>query len=188
MKFLKWALIALGVLGLLIVFLGIPYMREQTKKHSPQKTGTYAQDGLNLSVAYSSPFKKGRVIFGNLVPYDAVWRTGANEPTTFTTETEITIVDKTLPAGTYSLWTRPEKEEWTVMFNTEIPDWGVTLSSGGRETPYDPEYDAVKVTVPVSVLSREQESFLIDFEKSEYLYLTFSWDRTQVKVPINAKP
>ncbi|MEO1013239.1 MAG: DUF2911 domain-containing protein [Bacteroidota bacterium] len=188
MKFLKWFLIVIAALVLLVVFVGIPYMREQTKKHSPQKTSSYKQDGLDLSVAYSSPFKKGRVIFGDLVPYGAVWRTGANEPSTFTTATEIKLVDKVLPAGKYSLWTIPQKEQWTVMFNSEIPDWGVTITSGGTETPYDPTYDAVRITAPVASIPMEQESFLIDFEKAEHLSLILSWDRTQVKIPINLKP
>ncbi|MEM9143905.1 MAG: DUF2911 domain-containing protein, partial [Bacteroidota bacterium] len=153
--------------------------------HSPQKSASYTQDGLDLSVEYSSPFKKGRVIFGELEPYGVVWRTGANEPTTFRTTTEINIVDKPLPAGTYSLWTRPGKEQWTVMFNSEIPDWGVSLSMEGAKAAYDPAQDAVKITVPVRTLPKPQERFLIDFEQGDPLYLTLSWDRTLIKIPIN---
>ncbi|HMB65134.1 MAG TPA: DUF2911 domain-containing protein [Eudoraea sp.] len=185
MKALKWILTIVVVLGLLIVFVGMPYMRKETKKHSPQKTATYTRNGLDLSVSYSSPFKKGRVIFGELVPYGKVWRTGANEPTTFTTATDLKIIDKSLAAGTYSLWTIPNKSAWKILFNKEVPDWGVTLSSGGRETTRDPAMDAVEVEVPVTGLSDIEESFTIDFEGADQTYLNLSWDTTKVRVPLS---
>ena len=185
MRILKWILIVLAALLLLFFFIGMPYLREQTKKHSPERTSTYAQDGFDLTVSYSSPFKKGRVIFGELVPYDVVWRTGANEPTTLETNTDIRIIDKSIPAGKYSLWTKPGKESWMVMINKEVPDWGVTISSGGRETTRDPEQDIVQVEVPVEKLTNPSESFTIDFEDGEQLYLRIYWDLTQVRVPLN---
>lgn len=185
MKVLKWILIIVVVLGLLIVFVGMPYMRKETKKHSPQKTATYTRNGLDLSVSYSSPFKKGRVIFGELVPYGNVWRTGANEPTTFTTATDIKIIDKPLAAGTYSLWTIPNKTAWKIIFNKEVPYWGVTLSSGGRETTRDPAMDVVEVEVPVTGLSGIEESFTIDFDGADQTYLNLYWDTTKVRVPIS---
>ena len=129
--------------------------------------------------------KKGRVIFGELVPYNAVWRTGANEPTTFTTGTNIKIGSDKLPAGTYSLWTKPNADSWRVMFNKEVPGWGVTILSGGAKTTRNPEQDVVSVEVPTEKLATPQESFQIDFEDSDKTYLTLSWDDTKVKVPIN---
>ncbi|NAS11302.1 DUF2911 domain-containing protein [Poritiphilus flavus] len=185
MKILKWIVGVLVVLGLLFFFVGMPYLRQQTKKHSPEKTAVYNKNNLDLSVTYSSPFKKGRVIFGELVPYDVVWRTGANEPTTFTTTTEIKIIDKPLPAGTYSLWTKPNREQWLIIFNEDIPDWGVSISSGGRETTREPGSDVVQVEVPVSSLTTAEESFTIAFEEDSQLYLSLFWDTTKVSVPIN---
>ena len=185
MRILKWILIVLAALILLFYFIGMPYLREQTKKHSPERTSTYVQDGFDVTVNYSSPYKKDRVIFGELVPYDVVWRTGANEPTTFETKSDIRVIDKSLPAGKYSLWTKPGKESWMVMLNKEVPDWGVTFSSGGLETTRDPEQDIVQVEVPVMNLTSTSESFTIDFEDGEQLYLRIYWDRTQVKVPLN---
>ena len=145
----------------------------------------YNQDGLDLEVVYSSPIKKGRVIFGELVPYDKVWRTGANEPTTFTTANTIKIIDKELAAGTYSLWTIPGKKSWKVILNKEVPDWGVTLMSGGKETTRNPNEDAIQVAVPVRSLQSIQENLDISFEDSNQLYLTLSWDETGIQVPIN---
>lgn len=185
MKLLKRIGIILVVLVALFFIVGKSYLREQTKKHSPEKVETYVKNGMDLEVKYCSPFKKGRVIFGELVPYDKVWRTGANEPTTFTTAKEIKIADQKLPAGTYSLWTKPNKDSWTVMFNKNVPEWGVTLLSGGKETTRNPENDIVQIEVPTEKLPSPQESFLIDFEGTGNPYLTLSWDDTKVSVPIN---
>lgn len=188
MRVKKWLIgfaIAIALLFLAFKFIAWPYMKEETKKISPQKTETYTQNGYDLSVAYSSPMKKGRVIFGELVPYDAVWRTGANEPTTFTTTSEISIIDKKLPAGTYSLWTIPKQDNWTVIFNNEIADWGVTLLSGGAETTRNPEADVVTVEVPSRPTEAVQESFEILFKSPETLHLSLSWDQVEVLVPIN---
>ena len=184
-KWLMGLLITFGALFLIFKFVAWPYMQGETKKISPQKVATYTQHGMDLSVAYSSPFKKGRVIFGELVPYDAVWRTGANEPTTFTTNTAIKIIDKDLPAGTYALWTIPKKDSWTVIFNSEVPEWGVTLLSGGKETTRNPETDIVKVEVPSHSLSSELENFTISFDEGSPVNLSLSWDKTGIQVPIN---
>ncbi len=188
MRLRKWLIglaIVIGVLFLLFKFVGWPMMKEETKKISPQKTSVYNQNGLDLSVSYSSPLKKGRAIFGELVPFDKVWRTGANEPTTLTTASAIKIIDKELSAGTYSLWTIPSKESWKVILNKEVPDWGVSLISGGKKTTRDPGEDIIQVTVPVHSLSSVKESLDITFKDNDQLYLSLSWDETEIKVPIN---
>ncbi|PCJ98478.1 MAG: hypothetical protein COA50_02185 [Flavobacteriaceae bacterium] len=175
----------LAILILLIVYIGMPYMQEQTKKHSPETTAVYNKNGMDLSITYSSPSKKDRVIFGDLVPYDAVWRTGANEPTTFTTTTDIKIIDKELPAGTYALWTTPKKDSWDIMLNSEIPGWGVTIMSGGKKTTRNPKTNVVQVEVPVETLQQTIEQLTIRFDEHDQLYLTLSWDKTKVSIPIN---
>ena len=91
----------LAVLGLLFAYVGIPMMKKNTKKHSPERTATITQNDLTIDVFYNSPAKKGREVFGNIVPYDQVWRTGANEATTFTTTKDLIIDTETLPAGKY---------------------------------------------------------------------------------------
>lgn len=185
MKILKWILGIVIVLALLFYFVGMPYLKEQTKKNSPEKTATYTQNDLSLSVTYSSPFKKGRVIFGDLVPYNKVWRTGANEATVFVTGTDIKVMGKTLPAGSYSLWTIPRKDNWSVILNKEIPDWGATLASGGSEATRNADEDMLEVQVPTMVLPQSEESFTITFEIEDQLYLSLYWDTTKIKVPIN---
>ena len=188
MKIPKW----LKIVGLLIIglwllfkFVAWPMLQKETKKISTERTIAYTEQGYDLSVTYSSPSKKERVIFGELVPYGVVWRTGANEPTTFTTGTPIKILNNKLPAGTYSLWTKPGPKTWTVMFNEEVPDWGVTLLSGGKETTRNPEKDVVQVEVLSKSLANTQEEFTIAFQDTGLLHLALSWDETIILVPIS---
>jgi len=188
MKILKWILGIVVVLALLLYFVGLPVLKQQTKKISPEKTAYYEENSLTLSVTYSSPSKKGRTIFGELVPYGSVWRTGANEPTRFTTGTPLNIGGQSLPAGEYSLWTIPGKEQWTVIFNSEIADWGVTLLSGGSETTRKPESDALQIIVPVERLPGVVEDFDISFvedDSDKSVFMQLSWDTTRVSVPLN---
>ncbi|WP_430905904.1 DUF2911 domain-containing protein [Maribacter sp. 2-571] len=185
MKFLKWFFIGIMAMGLLGYFVGYPYMKEKTKKHSPQQTTSYKGDGVQLAVTYSSPSKKGRAIFGNLVPYGAVWRTGANEPTTFSTNTDIQIADQKLAKGTYSLWTIPTEEKWTIIFNREVPDWGVTFLSGGTETTRNSEKDALRCEIMPEATKKMVERFTIEFEESPQLAMILSWEETRVRIPFN---
>lgn len=184
MKFPKWVLAVVTVLALAFFLFGRPYLKEQTKKISPEKTATYEKNGMDLKVNYSSPFKKGREIFGALVPYNEVWRTGANEPTTFTTGSKISVGGKNLAAGTYSLWTIPGKETWTFIFNSEIPNWGTTIFSGGKNTSRNADTDVLQLNVPAHQLSQTIESLTIDFEENEQLYLSLAWDKTKLSLPI----
>ena len=188
MKTLKWIGGILIALVLLFYFVGVPILREQTKKNSPEKTAHYEQDGLTLSVTFSSPSKKGRTIFGGLVPYGKVWRTGANEPTRFYTSTNLSVGGANLPAGTYSLWTVPGETQWTVIFNREVADWGVTLISGGKETTRNPESDVIQINVPPESMAEVVENFDISFVSADSdgaLFLQFAWDTTRVRVPLN---
>ncbi len=188
MKFLKRLIISVVVLGALFFFVGLPFLRTQTKKLSPEKTTTYVLKGAELQVKYSSPSRKDRVIFGELEPYGEVWRTGANEPTTFTNSETVKIIDKDLPPGTYSIWTIPDKNSWKVIFNKEVPEWGVTLLSRGRETTRDAEKDVLQVEIPVRELIIPVENFTMLFEDDNQLYLNLSWDTVKIRIPINKYP
>jgi hypothetical protein len=91
-----------------------------------------------VTIYYHRPGVKGREIWGGLLPYDSVWRAGANEPTLFTFSDEVTIEGKKLPAGTYRFVAFPGKSQWTVAFNSEVKNWG---------TMYEAQYDVMKFTV-----------------------------------------
>ncbi len=178
MRILKWTAIIIVALTVLLFGLFM-FMQSQTKKHSPEETIEYNKGDLRLSVYYNRPFKKGRVIFGELVPYGQVWRTGANEPTTFTTNRLIKVEGKALQPGTYSIFTIPGKDEWQVIFNSKKYGWGLKLTG---ESPRDEQYDAAVIAVPVVSLDRVVEQFTIAFDESPDLRLTFAWDQTKVGV------
>lgn len=188
-KLLKVLITSLGIivgLGLLTYFVGFPYLVKQTKKASPEQIVTYKESGLNLQVFYCRPSKKGRDIFAadGLVPFGEVWRTGANEATTFETSSKLIIKDKVLPAGNYTLWTVPGEESWEVIFNKKSYDWGVGWAA---KAAVDRDFDALVVTVPTEVTEQTVEMFTIEFQEMEELYLVLKWDNTQVKIPISAE-
>jgi hypothetical protein len=191
MKKWIWISAVLFVLALLLYFVGIPYLKsmpivQKALRKSPEKTAIYTQNDLSLSVTYSSPSKRGRVIFGELVPYDKVWRTGANKATVFVTATDITVMGNSLPAGSYSIWSIPRKDNWSVIWNKEIPKWGTTYDRNGNTVPLrNPDEDFLEVQVPSMVLPQSEKSFTIAFENEDQLYLTIYWDTTKIKVPIN---
>ena len=106
-------------------------------------------DGVKVTLEYGRPKVNKRTIWGGLVPYDKVWRTGANEATTFTVDKDVMIDGKKLAAGTYGLFTIPAKEEWTVIFNTVAKQWG-----SGR---YDKAKDALRVMVKTKAVEHVEE-------------------------------
>jgi hypothetical protein len=179
-KFFKWVAIIIGIL-IVVLFIAFKYMQSQTKKASPEQTVEYKKQGKDISVFYCRPYKKGREIFGGLVPYGQVWRTGANEATTFETKTELMIAGKSLAAGKYTLWTIPEQKEWTVIFNSKEYGWGVTF---GGMPAREADKDVLQVKVPVQALENRIEQFTISFEDSTDLNLVFAWDKTKVAVPV----
>lgn len=179
-KVLKWVGGILAVL-ILLLFISFKVLQSQTKKNSPEQTVTYTQGDLDLSVFYNRPYKKGREIFGGLEPFGKVWRTGANEATTFTTNKDLSIGGQSLSAGKYTLWTIPEQDEWTVIFNNKQYGWGVDFNA---QASRDPAADALQVKVPVEKLVNVVEQFTIAFEEGVPLKLTLAWDQTKVSVPL----
>lgn len=178
-KIFKWTAIVVAVLAVLL-FVAFKFLQYNTKKNSPEATVEYKKDGIELSVFYCRPSKKGRDIFGGLLPYGKIWRTGANEATTFTTNQALSIGGKTLPAGTYTLWTIPGPSEWTVIFNSKMYGWGVNFNS---EASREPEADVLQVTVPVETLTESTEMFTISFSEPTPS-LVLAWDKTKVSVPL----
>ena len=106
---------------------------------SPAQTVKGKAAGADVTIAYGSPAVKGRTVWGELVPYGKVWRAGANDATTFETSKDIKIEGQTLPAGKYALFTIPEQNEWTVIFNKEPKQWGAYS--------YKADQDALRVKV-----------------------------------------
>ncbi len=172
---------------LILIFIGIfGYAYFSTdlfkKRLSPKDTVEFKLNDLELEVFYNRPSKRERIIFGGLVPYDAVWRTGANEATTFETNRSLKIGKDSLAAGKYTLWTIPSEDNWTVIFNSKQYPWGVDeLMRPMRE----PEFDVVNIEVPVEAIDRVVEQFTIAFDNStDNLSLTMAWDETKISVPL----
>jgi hypothetical protein len=139
-----------------------------------------ASDPLLARVIYSRPLKDGRVIFGDLVPYNEVWRLGANEATEIEFFREVRIGGKKVPKGKYTIYAITAQNQWTVIFNKETDTWGAFK--------YDEKKDIARVTVPVETLEASVEPFTIVFDKAEGVNrLVLAWDKARVAVPIALK-
>lgn len=153
------------------------YQLYQTKKLSPWETVTFDKSNVHIEVGYCRPYAKGRKIFGDLVPYGRWWRTGANETTQIELSRDVIFNGDTLKAGLYSLVTIPEEEEWTIIFNNRIPEWG---------TSYFPQDDELRIKAAVENLPATVEQFTIDFSELDgHNTLIFAWDKTKVTVPFD---
>ena len=152
------------------------------KRLSPKDTVEFRLNDLRLKVFYNRPFKKDRVIFGGLVPYGQVWRTGANEATTFSANQDLRIMGFLVPQGEYTLWTVPGDSSWKVMFNTKDYKWGVDEN---MKPMWDPNYDLLELDIPVEALDSVVEQFTISFDNTtDNLKLTMVWDKTKIAVPL----
>jgi len=134
-------------------------------------------DNAVIRVIYSRPKKNGREIFGKLVPYDKVWRTGANEATEIKFYQDVEFGGKKLKAGTYSLFTIPGKKEWTIILNSDLDYWGAYS--------YNDKNDVLRMSVPAMELNSTVENFTIQFENKgdKEGIMNLAWDKTVVKVP-----
>lgn len=172
------------VFGVIIALIAISFvgLRLYTKSFSPQETARYETQGFDISVVYSRPYKNDRIVFGELVPYDQVWRTGANEATIFTTNAALQVQGEVLPAGSYSIFTIPGEDEWEIIFNTDTGQWGVSPLDGMANR--DPGKDILNVTVPSISTQDVFEQFTITFdEMGDDINLIMMWDQTMVVVP-----
>lgn len=136
--------------------------------------------GATLSVKYSRPAVRGRVIFGGVVPWNQVWRTGANAATIFTTSADLLMGGTTIPAGSYSLWTIPSSAAWTLIVNKNTGQWG---------TNYDPQYDLAKLDMQVAALDALIERFTIEISPKGETEgtLTLAWEGTRAWVAFSRK-
>lgn len=179
-KFFIFSLIGIAIIAAIVAFIGFMQLKN-TKSFSPEEEVVFNQDDLTIKVFYNRPSKKGREIFGGLVPYEEVWRTGANEATTFDTNKDLNIEGKTLRAGKYSLWTIPREVTWTIIFNSEHGQWGVN-SQG--EPNRNPQLDVLQVDVHAVQQDQLFEQFTIAFDKTgDDAEMVLMWDNTLVSVP-----
>jgi hypothetical protein len=181
---MKTLLINIGIIVLLIIGAWVGFL-QTTKSKSPEADVIYKANDMAIHIYYNRPFKKGREIFGGLVPYGKVWRTGANEATVFETKSDLSINGKTLKAGKYSLWSIPNEQTWTLIFNSEYGQWGINLINGDANR--DPKNDILSIEAPVLIQDKEFEQFMISVKNNgEELELILIWDKTLVSIPFMA--
>ncbi len=175
MKTPKTLLLALtGLLSTTLV------LQAQVKTAAPSPASKLDQvvGVTNFTVEYSRPSVKDREIYGGLVPYDEIWRTGANAPTKLSYDSEITFGDETVPAGDYVLFTIPGEKEWTVILygDAKVANTGA----------YDEKNDVARVTVTPTALAEPVESFTIGFDdlRDDSATLFLDWANLRVPVPI----
>ena len=164
----------------LLSLLCIVGINAQEKKEAP-KSPKASTESKQVKVSYGQPSKRGRVIFGELVPYGEVWRTGANEATEITFKKDVMIGGKEVKSGTYTLFTIPQKEKWTIILNSELKQWGA----------YDYDKikakDVLKTDVPVKKVPLQEKLTFTLTDISDGVTLGIAWDETAVYLPINFK-
>jgi len=136
--------------------------------------------GKTIKTDYSSPRMKGRKIYGDLVPFGQVWRTGANEATTFVTSSDLMVGGKAVPAGSYTIFTVPTTGKWTLIVNKKTGEWGI---------PYKYESDELaRIDMKVSKLPSPLEDFTISYAKTgSSCTMQIDWESTRASVDISAK-
>ncbi|HET7233562.1 MAG TPA: DUF2911 domain-containing protein [Longimicrobium sp.] len=143
---------------------------------SPRDSAVADVGGAHLAVDYGRPFKRGRVIFGNVVPWGEVWRTGANAATGFTTTRDVVIGGQAVPAGRYTLWSLPTQQGWKLIVNRQTGQWG---------TEYDAAQDLVRIDMQTRKLATPVEEFTIVLEPNGAGgILRLQWDDTEAFVPV----
>ena len=170
----------LSVLALGIVMCSVDAQTLRTPAPSP--TQNLKQDFAlsTVEISYSRPAVKQRKIFGDLVPYGKVWRTGANQATTISFGEEVTFGDKKVPAGKYGLLTIPNTGEWTVILTKQLDVTGPSA--------YKQDQDVARVTITPDEMPFGIESFMMVFDNitPSSMDLIMLWDKTAVRVPIKS--
>jgi hypothetical protein len=166
---------------LAFLFTTLAFAQMGGSRPSPPASATCdLGSGKTIKTDYSSPRMKGRKIYGELVPYGKVWRTGANEATTFVTSADVNVGGKHVPAGSYTIFTVPNQDKWTLIINKKTGEWGI---------PYKYESDELaRVDMKVSKLPSPVENFTISYEKSgSGCVMNVDWETTRASVNLTAK-
>ena len=163
------------VRGLDFAGLGKSFAARSLGTLSPPDSVRARVAGTSIAVWYSRPSMRGRVIFGNVVPWNQVWRTGANQATIFETGADLVVAGTTVPAGKYSLWTLPSPGGWKLIINKNTGQWG---------TDYDAQYDLARLDMKVESLKQPVEQFTIAIEpKGKGGVLRLEWEKTRASIP-----
>ena len=177
MTTLRFALAAACITSLSLGAVAVS--RADKERASPHAEASATIGGKKITITYGRPHKKGREIWGGLVPWDKVWRTGADEATTLTTDSDITLGTLKVPKGTYALFTIPsQKRSWQLIVNKNPKQWG--------SFSYDPKDDLGKTEMKVGSGAEPVEQFTISIEPNgaKKATLKLAWDDLLASVPI----
>jgi len=164
--------ISLALLSICVLFSAAVMAQEKedkSKRPSPPAKAEGSADGAKIVIDYSKPSAKGRKMLGGNEPYGKVWRTGANEATTFDVDKNVKVEGKELPKGKYALFTIPGENEWTIIFNKTANQWGAY--------DYKEADDALRVTVKAGKTDKFVETFNISVEGGK---VVLQWENTKV--------
>jgi hypothetical protein len=165
---------------LLMTILAAAQQDKNKRPSPPANAQCQFSDGKTIKVDYSSPRAKGRKIFGDLVPYGKVWRTGANEATSFVTDANLTAGGKDIPAGSYTIFTVPNADKWTLIVNKKTGEWG---------TPYKYESDELaRIDMATSKTSSPVENLTIAFDqKGDTCSMRVEWENSRAQTDFAEK-
>jgi len=173
---------SVGILFLFIISLfclDFQAFSQETLKPRPSPLGlvTMKFEDSYVKITYGRPHMRGRKIFGDLVPYGQVWRTGANEATEITLSKNVKINGDEVAAGTYTIFTIPNEKKWTLILNSELGQWGAYR--------YNPDLDVYKFELDARENETAYEAFTIEFEqKTKTTNILLLWERARVSIPI----
>ncbi len=157
------------------------FAQQQKPPLSPPGEATVKfDDGKAVTIKYSRPSMRGRKIYGGLVPFGQVWRTGANDATSLTTDTDLDIGGTTVPKGSYTIYTLPGQNNWQLIVNKQTGQWG---------TEYDQKQDLARIPMKVGQLPSGLEIFTIALDKTgqSAAVLKLDWENTTASVNISEK-
>jgi hypothetical protein len=154
-----------------LLFLSVSGFSQERK--SPHDTVSTK----DVTVTYGRPYKKGRVVFGTLVPYGEVWRLGADEATTISFAKDTRFGDSNIPAGTYTLFAIPEENEWTLILNSVLGQWGAFSYEKNKDK------NIARFNIPATHLDSPIQQLTIRFEDEELMVI--EWDTVRVLIPIS---
>ncbi|MDX1671091.1 MAG: DUF2911 domain-containing protein [Balneolaceae bacterium] len=155
-----------------------PEEPDPRRRKSPIAIASVKHENTYVKVVYGQPYKRGREIFGDLIPYDEVWRTGANEATELTTTGPIRFAGKRVEPGTYTLFTIPREDQFTVILNKELGQWGAF--------EYDQSHDLLRTEVPTYRTDDVTEVFTIRFSDivNDSTSIVMNWNQTRIEIPV----
>ena len=172
-------LVLLTTAAALVCAVAAPLAAQAQAPASPPAKVTAKIGAATVTIDYSRPSMRGRKIMGGLVPFDKVWRTGANKATHLITDAALTIGTLAVPAGTYTVYTVPGEKAWTLVINKQTGQWG---------TQYDQAQDLGRVEMKVEPIQTAVEMFTIAIKASGAKgALTMEWENTRASVAVEAK-